>query len=45
MAEMAAILRGLATSNERDSYGLLVTASTQELILNKLRIYNIRDTR
>ena len=27
MAEMAVILRGLATSNEGDTYGLLFTAS------------------
>ena len=40
MGEMTVILRGLATSNEGDAYGLYFTASTWELILNKFTIYN-----
>jgi len=41
MAEMAVILRGLATLNEKDARGLGFTASPRGLILNKYRFYNI----
>jgi len=40
MAEMAGILRGLATSNEGDAHGLLFAASPRGLILNIFRIYD-----
>ena len=40
MTEMEAILRGLVTLSERDTYCLYITASPRELILNKYRIYN-----